>query len=38
MTRRRLLFVIVGLVAVSLILFGIRQGNPLAIHHFASQI
>jgi hypothetical protein len=38
MTRRRLLFVIVGLLAISLILLGVKLGDPETIHRFSAQI
>jgi hypothetical protein len=37
-TKRRLLFFIVALLALALILVGIRLGDPETIHRFSAQI
>lgn len=37
-TKRRFLFVIVVLLAIALILYGIKRGDPETIHRFSAQI
>ena len=37
-TKRRFLFVIIALLAIALILAGIKLGDPETIHRFSAQI
>jgi len=37
-TKRRFLFVVVALLALALILYGIKRGDPETIHRFSAQI
>jgi hypothetical protein len=37
-TRRRILFILIGLVAAALIVAGVVLGDPETIHRFSSQI
>lgn len=38
MTRRRIVFAVIGLLAITAIIVGLILGDPTRIHHFSSQI